>query len=424
MVLVNIAVGQNQYVGTVAVGAVDIHKQAVDGLLQIGIFVVADGERLDLEAGHVHGFDLQKVGIGQDGVLDFKHLAVLGILLQQVALGTDIDGGGGDDLLAQGVDGRVGNLSEHLLEVLKQQGMGVAQHGQRGVAAHGTGRLTAVFGHRQDDRGHILVPIAEGLLQLHQFLFGMVRHLLVGNLQIAQVDQVAVQPLAVGLTAGVVGFQLIVVHQFALNGIHQQHLAGAQAVLADNILGRDVQHAYLTGKDQTAVFGNIVAAGAQTVAVQHRAHHIAIAEQDAGGAVPRLQHCGIILVEVPLFRVHGLVIAPRLGDSYHYGQGQVHTVHDHELQRVIQLGRVGTALVDNGQYLGHVIFQIVGANGLLTGQHGIHVAADGIDLAVMQDKAVGVGTIPAGGRVGGEAAVHHADGGLVIRVLQIKIEQA
>ena len=101
MVLVNIAVGQNQYVGTVAVSAVDIHKQAVDGLLQIGIFVVADGERLDLEAGHVHGLDLEQVGLGQDRVLDFQDLAVVGVLLQKIALRTDVDGGRGDDLLAQ-----------------------------------------------------------------------------------------------------------------------------------------------------------------------------------------------------------------------------------------------------------------------------------------------------------------------------------
>ena len=77
------------------------------------------------------------------------------------------------------------------------------------------------------------------------------------------------------------------------------------------------------------------------------------------------------------------------------------------------MGRVGTALVDDGQHLVSCHFSdSLESNGLLTGQHGIHVAADGIDLAVMQNKTVGVGTVPAGGRVGGEAAVHHADGGL------------
>ena len=79
------------------------------------------------------------------GLVDFQHLAVLGVLFQQVALCANVYGGGGDDLLAQGVDGRVGDLGEHLLEILKQRGMGVAQNGQRGIAAHGTGRLCAVL---------------------------------------------------------------------------------------------------------------------------------------------------------------------------------------------------------------------------------------------------------------------------------------
>ena len=151
MVLVNVAVRQNQDVGAVAVGAVHIDKQPVDGLFQIGVLVVADGQRYDLEAGHIHRFDLEQVGLGQDRVLDLQHLAVVGVFLQQVALRTDIDGGGGDNLLTQGVDRRVCDLSEHLLEIFAQGRAGVAQHRQRGIAAHRPGRLAAVLCHRQQD---------------------------------------------------------------------------------------------------------------------------------------------------------------------------------------------------------------------------------------------------------------------------------
>ena len=49
---------------------------------------------------------------------------------------------------------------------------------------------------------------------------------------------------------------------------------------------------------------------------------------------------------------------------------------------------------------------------LLAGQHGVGVALDGVDLAVVQDEAVGGGAHPAGVGVGREAAVHHADGRL------------
>ena len=299
----------------------------------------------------------------------------------------------------------------------------MAQDGQRGVAAHGAGRLAAVFRHLQHDGAHVLIAVAEGLLQPHQLLMGVLRHLLVGHLQIVHAHKVPIQPLAVGLAAGIVGLQRLVVHQFALYGVHQQHLAGAQSILALNVLGGDIQHAHLTGQDQASVLGDVVAAGPQAVAVEHRAHDIAVAEQNGGGAVPRLQHGGVVLVEIPLLGIHTLVVAPGLGDGHHHRQGQLHAVHQQELQRVIQHGGVGTALIDDGKDFGHVVLQELTADGLLTGQHGIDVAPDGVDFAVVEDVAVGVGPVPAGGGVGGEPTVHHADGGLVVRILQIGIEQ-
>ena len=423
MVLVNVAVRQNQDVGTVAVGAVHINKQPVDGFFQIGVLVVADGQRHNFEAGHIHRLDLEQVGLGQDRVLDLQHLAVVGVFLQQVALRTDIDGGRGDDLLTQGIDRRVCDLREHLLEIFAQGRTGVAQNGQRGIAAHRPGRLAAVLRHRQQDRRDILIPVAERLLQLDKLLLGVGGNLLVGDLQVGQRDQIAVQPLAVGLAAGVVGLQLFIIDKLAFDGIDQQHLAGAQAVLADDLLSRQIQHADLAGKDQPPILCDIVAAGAQTIAVQHRAHDITVTEQDAGRAVPRLQHRGVILVKIAPLGVHRLVIVPRLGDRDHDGQRQIHAVHDHKFQRVIQLGRVRAALIDDGQNLRHIVLQIVGADGLLARKHRIHIAADRVDLAVVQNKAVGVCAVPAGGCVGGKAAVYHADGGFVVGVLQVGVEQ-
>mgnify|MGYP007028318495 CR=1 FL=1 len=66
---------------------------------QAGVLIVIDGHRGGLETGHVHVLDLEQIGAGQDGVLHLEHLAVLGLVLQQVAVGTHIDAGGGDHLL-------------------------------------------------------------------------------------------------------------------------------------------------------------------------------------------------------------------------------------------------------------------------------------------------------------------------------------
>ena len=424
MVLVDVAVGQDDDVCPVLVGAVHFEEDAVDGLFEAGILIVVDGNGRDLEARHVHVLDLEQICGGQDRVVDLEHLAVFGLVLQQVAVGTHIDAGRGDDLLADGVDGGVRHLCEPLLEVVEQRRVLAAQDRQRGVSAHGAGRLRTKAGHGQDELLDLFVFVAEHLLQPGQLIAGVVRHLDVRDLQVFQLDEVPVDPLAVGFAAGVVFLQLFVVHHFALDGIHQQHLAGAEPILDLDLRGVTGQHAYLGGEDHPAVLGDVVAAGAQTVAVQHRAHHVAVGEEDGSRAVPRLQHGGVILVEIPLFLADVLVVLPRLRDGDHDGQRQVHAVHHHELQGVIQHGGVGAGGVDDGQDLVHVVLHDGAGDGLLAGQHGVRVALDGVDLAVVQDEAVGVGAHPTGVGVGRKTAVHHADGGFVVLVLQVEVEQA
>ncbi len=121
MVFVDVPVGQDDDVGTVLICAVHFQEDAVDGLFQAGDLVVVDGDGGHLEARHIHVLDAEKVGGGEDGVVDLEHRAVFGLVFQQVAMGTHVDAGGGDDLLPDGVDGRVGHLCEPLLEVVEQR---------------------------------------------------------------------------------------------------------------------------------------------------------------------------------------------------------------------------------------------------------------------------------------------------------------
>ena len=293
----------------------------------------------------------------------------------------------------------------------------MAEDGQRGVAAHRAGGFRAVFRHGEHDGLQILVAVAEGLLKPYHFFSRIGGDFPVGNRQIGEVDQIPIQPFAVGLAAGVLRFQMLIVHQLTLHRVHQQHLAGTQAILADDVFLRDVQYAHLAGQDQPSVVGDVIAAGAQTVAVENRAHHVAVAEQNGRRAVPRLQHGSIILVKVLLLLIHVPVVAPGFRNGDHHRQGQIHAVHDHEFQGVVQHGGVGAALIDNGQHLGHVVLQKAAGNGLLPGKHGVHISPDGVDLAVVENEPVGVRPVPAGGGVGGEAAVNHADGGLIVLVL-------
>ena len=43
----------------------------------------------------------------------------------------------------------------------------------------------------------------------------------------------------------------------------------------------------------------------------------------------------------------------------------------------------------------------------LAGPHGVDIAAERVDLAVVAEHALGVGPLPAGEGVGAEARVHH-----------------
>ena len=64
--------------------------------------------------------------------------------VEQVALGPDGGREGGDQLFADGVEGRVGHLGEELGEVVVEQAGAVRQHGDGGIRAHGAQRLTPV----------------------------------------------------------------------------------------------------------------------------------------------------------------------------------------------------------------------------------------------------------------------------------------
>ena len=65
--------------------------------------------------------DFHQIHTGENGILDLENRTVLRSLFQQVAGGSQIDRRVRDDLLADGVDGRVCHLRKELLEVAEQR---------------------------------------------------------------------------------------------------------------------------------------------------------------------------------------------------------------------------------------------------------------------------------------------------------------
>ena len=181
MVFIHAAVGQNDDVCAVAIGAVALDKKLVQRLFQRRILIVQERNGLHLEAGPLHMPDLHQLHRGQNRIADFKHRAVFRFFDQQIAVRADVHGRIGDDLLAKRVDRRIGNLCKQLLEIVEQRLMLLGQNRKRHVDAHGGRRFRAVFRHRQYRVGHVLVGVAECLIQPAALRLCVLRHTDIGH---------------------------------------------------------------------------------------------------------------------------------------------------------------------------------------------------------------------------------------------------
>ena len=94
------------------------------------------------------------------------HAAALRAGCEQVALGADEGLGGGDEFLADAIEGRVGDLREDLLEILIEVLGFLGKHGKRRVVAHRADRLDAGGCRGPEQHAQILVSIAKGNLTL------------------------------------------------------------------------------------------------------------------------------------------------------------------------------------------------------------------------------------------------------------------
>ena len=86
--------------------------------------------------------------------------------------------------------------------------------------------------------------------------------------QVFETDLRRLQPLRVRVLRGELLFDLVVVDDAALFQVDQQHLAGLQAPLADDLLLGDRQHADFRGHDDEVIVGHDVARRAKAVAVK------------------------------------------------------------------------------------------------------------------------------------------------------------
>ena len=346
--------------------------------------------------------DLRQLVVVDDRVRQGELAAALRAGREQVVLGADRRRHRRHDLLADGVEWRVGHLGEELGEVVEQQPRPVGQHGDRRVGAHRADRLDAVERHRGDDDLELLVGVAEQLLAAQHAV--VAEHDVLARREIVELDQAVLQPLGVRMLGGEGGLDLLVVDDAPLGGVDEEHPPRLQPALGDHLRRVDVDDADLGRHHDDVVVGDPVAAGPQPVAVEHGADDGAVGERDAGRAVPRLHQRGVEPVERPLVGVHLAVVLPRRRDHHQHGVVDRAPGEVEQLEHLVEAGGVRRARSADRVRPIEVGQQRAGQHRLAR-PHPVLVALHRVDLAVVGDVAVRVGERPRRERVGREAAV-------------------
>ena len=147
----------------------------------------------------------------------------------------------------------------------------------------------------------------------------------------------------------------------------------------------------------------------------------AVGEGNRGRAVPRLHQAGVIFVKGLLLGAHALVPGPRLRDHHHHGVRQRAARQHQQLQAVVEHRRVAAVGANHRQHLLEVVAEKVGLEHRLAGVHPVDVAAQGVDLAIVRQVAVGVGAVPAREGIRAEARMHQRQGRFHRRVRQVRV---
>ncbi len=130
----------------------------------------------------------------------------------------------------------------------------------------------------------------------------------------------------------------------------------------------------------------------------------------------------MVLVEGLALGIHQRIAGPGFRDQHHDRVGQRIAAGHQQLQRIVEARGVGLAVRDQRPHLVEVGAQQVRLQGAAARVHPVHVAADGVDLAVVGDEPIGVRQLPGGEGVGREPLVDHGQSRDGQRVDQVGVE--
>ena len=157
-------VAQHHDVHAIANRSLDVFGKLLERSLQRALTRVAavhGTEPAGLKANTVNCADAVELLLAQQRALQANQLAGRAGVLEQVAVVAQVERGRSHHMLAQGVNRRVRDLGEQLIEVVKERARLLGQAGQRRIDAHRGERGLALLGHGTHDLVNIIPVIAE-----------------------------------------------------------------------------------------------------------------------------------------------------------------------------------------------------------------------------------------------------------------------
>jgi len=299
MGLIHATVGEDDIVVTVIHALCRLLAEFIQSLMQSFFALGGFENHVKLDGIESLVADILKdiqLGVGQDRMWQANHLAVALVRVQDAGTySSDILGKTHHEVLTDGVDGWVGNLSKLLTEVVEEDLWLVGKHSKRSIITHRSCRFLTLGSHRDD--GTVDVFLAKTKLQfLTSEVFHTIFHL-TSAAQLFQFNTVGVQPLAVRMSLSQALLDFAIIVNLAFLCINQEDLTRLQASLLGNLGWVEIHHTHLRSHNHHIVLGDGVACRAQTVSIEHTTGISAIAEEQGGRTIPWLHQDRMVLIE-------------------------------------------------------------------------------------------------------------------------------
>ena len=413
-------VGEHQHIGTPAHGLLRRLAKRIEGGFQTtgaGFHGHLGGEGLHRKTLLT---DRRQLGLIKHRRVEMDHRRGLRLGLQRWTTLTQMHLQAHHKFFPQGIDRRVGDLGEALLEVVVQEVGLVRKHCQGDVIPHAVGGLLCESRHVLDDQIKVFRCESHRSLQPQQI---ELTHLTLGGPGLEfHAAAVLLEPVGIGEPPGGVLLHRPVIEQLTFLQIDRQHLAGAEAAFAAHGLAAEIHHASLGSHDHEPVVRGAPAGRTQSVAVQGGSHPLAIGEYQKRRAVPGLLNTCIKLVHLSHFRA--TVEIRLIAEGFrHEGDQPVSdrtaTSH-HQLQRGVEVGRVTEGRIRDGIEVRCRLTPHIG-EARFRGLRPVDVAQQRVDLSVVTQHPHGLSKGPARQGVGAEAAVINRETHLKTRIAQIGV---